>query len=188
MIKWRNQEPAFEPRPLAEFLTRLSERAAVQLHAHLAPAPLVVVAAAARARVMRHLATSHCEQGGLLIGEVFAHDGTRTAPDVALVHVALAVASVDYSSSGVALRMESDVWEQARPALSGGRTVVGWYHSHPGLGAFFSETDRRTQRAFFAHAYSLGWVVDPLLREERWFLGAEAVELAMDRIRTGVGA
>jgi proteasome lid subunit RPN8/RPN11 len=184
MIKWRNQETAFEPKPLAEFLARLSELAAAQVQARLTQAPLVVVAEAARCRVMQHLAASRYEQGGLLVGEVFGRDGAHMATEVMLVHIVLAVASVDYTSSGVALRMESDVWERARPTLADGRTVVGWYHSHPGLGAFFSDTDRRTQRAFFPHPYSLGWVVDPLQGEEEWFLGAQAVELALARVLT----
>ncbi len=42
--------------------------------------------------------------------------------------------------------------------------VVGWYHSHPNLGAFFSGTDRATQRAFFNRPYSVGLVVDPVRR------------------------
>ncbi len=184
MIKWRNQETVFEPKPLSNFLARLSDSAAARLQAHLAQAPLVTVADAARAQVMQHLAASSDERGGLLIGEVFARDGALAAVDIALVRVVLAVASVEYSSSGVALRMESGVWEQARPALAEGRIVVGWYHSHPGLGAFFSDSDRRTQRAFFSHPYSLGWVVDPLQGEEKWFLGAEALELAPVRVLT----
>lgn len=185
MIKWRNRETAFEPKPLRDFLARLSASAAARLQAQLAQAPLVVVAGAARARVMQHLAASAYEQGGLLIGEVFARDGAETTADISLVHVVLAVASVDYSSSSVALRMESGVWEMARPELTDGRVVAGWYHSHPGLGAFFSDTDRHTQRAFFPHPYSLGWVVDPLQGEEKWFLGAAAVELAPNRVLAG---
>jgi proteasome lid subunit RPN8/RPN11 len=57
--------------------------------------------------------------------------------------------------------------------------VVGWYHSHPGLGAFFSHTDRRTQQAFFAHAYSVGWVVDPLRGESAWFVGPRSLPPAV---------
>lgn len=184
MIRWRNQETVLAAKPLAEFLARRSSPAAARLRADLADSPLVVLADAARAQVMQHVASSFYEQGGLLIGEVFARESLHPDGGIALVHVALAVASVDYSSSSVALRMESAVWQEAQPALASGRLVVGWYHSHPGLGAFFSDTDRRTQRAFFGHPYSLGWVVDPLRGEEKWFLGAESIELASQRVLT----
>ena len=58
--------------------------------------------------------------------------------------------------------------------LQPGEFVVGWFHSHPGIGAFFSATDRRTQAGFFHHPFSLGWVIDPQRREQAWFAGADA--------------
>jgi proteasome lid subunit RPN8/RPN11 len=91
-----------------------------------------------------------------------------------VVRVTQAIAATDFASSGVSLRMESGVWEQARCRLRPTELVVGWYHSHPGLGAFFSHTDRRTQRGFFPHAYSVGWVLDPLGGESAWFVGPDS--------------
>jgi hypothetical protein len=58
--------------------------------------------------------------------------------------------------------------------------VVGWYHSHPNLGAFFSGTDRKTQRSFFSQRYSLGLVADPVRSEEAWFVGPDATALSPD--------
>jgi hypothetical protein len=55
---------------------------------------------------------------------------------------------------------------------------------NPGLGAFFSETDRKTQRAFFNHAYCLGWVIDPASDDEKWFLGARCEQLPASRVLT----
>jgi proteasome lid subunit RPN8/RPN11 len=63
-----------------------------------------------------------------------------------------------------------------------GRIIVGWYHSHPKLGAFFSGTDRATQRAFFNHPYSVGLVVDPWRNEDAWFLGPEAASLTRQSV------
>jgi proteasome lid subunit RPN8/RPN11 len=137
----------------------------------LAPADGLVIAvdAAATDEVMRHLASRGDEQGGLLLGEVYTGDTAATGSRV--VHVTQAVPAQDFASTGVSLRMASGVWEDARARLRPDELVVGWYHSHPGLGAFFSDTDRRTQRAFFPHAYSVGWVVDPLGGEAAWFVG-----------------
>jgi proteasome lid subunit RPN8/RPN11 len=62
-------------------------------------------------------------------------------------------------------------------ASANGKTVVGWYHSHPDLGVFFSGTDRRTQRAFFNQPHCIGLVVDPIGFQETWFIGPDSVEL-----------
>lgn len=39
--------------------------------------------------------------------------------------------------------------------------IVGWYHTHPGFGVFYSEHDRFIQRHFFAGEGQLGIVIDP---------------------------
>lgn len=85
------------------------------------------------------------------------------------------VSSISYRNSAVALEMSSEIWNQ----LAGRNhedLVVGWYHSHPNLGAFFSGTDRKTQKAFFNHAYSLGWVIDPIKKEQKVFVAGESIE------------
>ncbi len=133
---------------------------------------LISVSAGALETVNRHLATHDDEQGGLLIGEVYAE--ALEASRSRVVRINQAVPSLEFSSTGVSLRMESRLWEDARRRLGDLQMIVGWYHSHPGLGAFFSATDRRTQRAFFPHAYSVGWVVDPVLDESAWFVGPDS--------------
>jgi len=62
--------------------------------------------------------------------------------------------------------------------MAGHTITVGWYHSHPDLGAFFSQTDRATQRAFFNAPYSVALVIDPIRNEEAWFVGAESSRLS----------
>jgi proteasome lid subunit RPN8/RPN11 len=130
--------------------------------------PLVVLAAAARREAMKHIARHGVERGGLLAGVPVG-----ASPDaIALVHVTRAIPGVVDAATPLSLRLDAAVWNAAREALAPGECVVGWFHSHPGLGAFFSDTDRRTQAAFFAHAFSVGWVVDPLREEHAWFVGA----------------
>ena len=103
---------------------------------------------------------------------------------VALVHVRAAVAAVEDTGDAISLRMEAQVWDAARAALREGERVVGWFHSHPGIGAFFSGTDRRTQAAFFTQPWHLGWVIDPVRGEEAWFAGAEAHDVVQSRVFT----
>jgi proteasome lid subunit RPN8/RPN11 len=171
-MRWTERAPALPLQPLDALAAR-APAAHAQL-AELAPEAGIVIAveAAAAAEVLRHLASHPDEQGGLLLGEVYA-EGADPAGSRA-VRVTQAVAATDFASTGVSLRMASGVWETARARLGPAELVVGWYHSHPGLGAFFSHTDRKTQRAFFPHAYSLGWVVDPRGGESAWFVGPES--------------
>lgn len=171
-MRWTEQAAELPLLPLAALASRLPGIEA--LLGELAPADglVIVVDVAAADEVLRHLGSHGEERGGLLLGEVFADgDAVRGSR---VVHVTQAVAATDFASSGVSLRMASGVWEEARSRLRPSELVVGWYHSHPGLGAFFSHTDRRTQRAFFPHAYSVGWVVDPQGGESAWFVGPDS--------------
>jgi proteasome lid subunit RPN8/RPN11 len=114
-----------------------------------------------------------------LVGTVHDLPGDNAGFAVA---ISACVPSVAYDSTGVSLTMDTDVWERARLPAGEGRSVIGWYHSHPNLGAFFSGTDRRTQRAFFNQPHSLGLVVDPIRKEKKWFIGADSAELPPWRI------
>lgn len=134
-----------------------------------------------RARVCNHLGQSRLEQGGLLLGEVFAESPEPAQPVLAaprhVVWITEAVASTQYEASTISLRMQSGIWSEAGRRLSGETRVVGWYHSHPDLGVFFSSTDEATQAAFFSHDYSLGWVIDPIRQQEAWFRGRHSLRI-----------
>jgi proteasome lid subunit RPN8/RPN11 len=183
-MRWTEQTPTLPLQPLAALAGRAPDLEAWLRDLAADGGLLVAVSAAAAELVFRHLAAHDDEQGGLLLGEVYAEDGDPARSRV--VRVTQAVPSLDFSSNGVSLRMESGVWEEARGRRGPDELVVGWYHSHPGLGAFFSDTDRRTQRAFFPHAYSVGWVVDPVRRESAWFVGPDSARPA--RVLHGVPA
>ena len=85
--------------------------------------------------------------------------------------------------------MDTAVWAHARQACSdNNEVVIGWYHSHPNLGAFFSGTDRYTQRHFFQHEHCLGLVVDPIRHDEKWFVGPDLVEYPLEHVIVVRGA
>jgi len=175
-MRWIEQAAELPLQPFTAIAARLP--GIDVLLGKLAPSDGLVIAvdAAAADDVLRHLGSHDEERGGLLLGEVYADGATVRGSRV--VHVTQAVAATDFASSGVSLRMASGVWEEARSRLRPTELVVGWYHSHPGLGAFFSHTDRRTQRAFFPHAYSVGWVLDPHGGESAWFVGPDSASPA----------
>lgn len=193
MIKWRDQPAERGTQPIAALYRSMHIGDVLRVVAALARGaaelPLVIIDRTVRTQVLAHLCTSQAELGGLLIGEAFTRDASGKPDDhIAVVRVVEAIAGADYASTAISLQLGTSVWTQARERLRDGRLVVGWYHSHPHLGAFFSGTDRRTQRAFFAQPYSVGWVIDPYATDrasaERFYLGPQARELDAGVIAT----
>ena len=160
-IRWTDSTPALQLPALPE-----------DPHAAARPAGAadVWISPEVDRRVMAHLRAHDVEQGGLLVGQAFADPRDGSVAHVRVLRCAAAQAA---HGTAFSLRMESGVWLAAQSLLAPGELIVGWYHSHPGLTAFFSDTDRQTQRAFFNHPYSVGWVIDPVGGDEALFLGAE---------------
>ena len=144
--------------------------------------PVVALQRSAITIARDYLGASRLERGGLLVGTPIV----RAAGDTnsVLVHVRATVPGLEDDATALSLRLAAGVWDAARAALREHEVVVGWVHSHPGIGAFFSDTDRRTQSAFFNHPFSLGWVIDPKRGEQAWFLGPDARALAPDAVLT----
>jgi proteasome lid subunit RPN8/RPN11 len=167
-MRWKDEPVRVALRPAAALGIEVPEAAV----------PLVVLHRAARDAAWEHVGASRVECGGLLVGEPFAHDGGG----VAAIRIRLAVPSDEDTADAISLRMEAAVWSRARSLMRENEHVVGWFHSHPGIGAFFSATDRRTQAAFFAQPFSLGWVIDPFRGEDAWFVGADAHDVVKSRV------
>ncbi|MBZ9963732.1 Mov34/MPN/PAD-1 family protein [Mesorhizobium sp. BR1-1-2] len=177
MIQWIEQPPDFRHFPLGDLFTTLSFTAALQLIAGESTALRVVVSSTVMGGIYTHLSQQNIEMGGLLVGRVFKDDDTFR-----VVLVEAFVPSSEFRGTGVSLRMGTSLWDEARIAQTSGQSVIGWYHSHPNLGAFFSGTDRRTQAAFFTQAHSLGLVVDPIRAEEMWFSGPASGQLSASQV------
>ena len=176
-MKWTDQSPdnsaVTADKPIVLSATRtLCNRGAT---GH----PVIVTSAPVHEKVLTHLRRSSDEQGGLLIGVPYRQPGnTGPAENIDIVSVVCAVPATQSSGTGYSLRMEAAVWADANEKMSSlalnGKRIIGWYHSHPGLGAFFSSTDMRTQRAFFSHFYSVGWVIDPSDDTHAMFIGPDS--------------
>jgi len=179
VIEWRDVPGDVGPLPIRELYRQLPAPDALRFAVVEGPFPVILVSERMREKVLAHLRSSEHERGGLLIGTAWHGDdaGDRSIRAVSLVD---SVAAEVYASSAVSLRLDADVWERARAHVAEGRMVVGWYHSHPHIGAFFSAVDRRTQRGFFHHPWSVGWVIDPFAGEGAtlgcMFIGADAEE------------
>lgn len=178
-MKWTDHRPDVRPPTIREFVDTLPAVEALSVMATLSQSPAVFFNPACREGILAHLRSGRTELGGLLLGRAYVPDeDLRVAVWGPLISVDAFLPSERFQSSGVSLSMDAEVWDRARGRMDDGLgIVVGWYHSHPNLGAFFSTTDRRTQRAFFNAEYSLGLVIDPVRHDEAWFLGGEAAQL-----------
>jgi proteasome lid subunit RPN8/RPN11 len=110
------------------------------------------------------------EHGGILAGRPYFDPQQRCYFSV--VHAAIPARETEGSPVHLQFTPQSWDWisgilEESFPDL----VVVGWYHSHPGLGVFMSSTDQATQQAFFNHPWNLSVVVDPLAKHSGWFAG-----------------
>jgi proteasome lid subunit RPN8/RPN11 len=184
MIQWKPVEPDSAPRELSSLLATLPLSDVLALSRVLLARPLILMTDQAREGVRSYVCRRDDESGGLLLG--FA--ATLAGPSASLFHplvvISESVPSQKYESTSVSLQMDASVWTAALPQRDSGLLVVGWFHSHPNLGAFFSGTDRATQRNFFYHEYSVGYVIDPIRDDHAFFIGRESNELEASQVIT----
>lgn len=188
-MKWTDQSPSTElPVAQVQPANLVTQRILIS-NAQSNVATQVSISDAVHRQVLAHLRTSKKELGGLLLGRAW---GEPSDPAMAAwVEVLAAVPATDSSGTGYSLRMGAGVWSAANECLDALNSssndsantvnpprIIGWYHSHPGLGAFFSSTDRATQAAFFTNAYSIGWVIDPSDDTHACFVGAASEPVA----------
>ena len=150
---WTDQPPDFHRKSIEDLLSGLSFTDACAIASGGNQRPVVIAPRRAMHGIRSHLSERSVEMGGLLVGNVHDLDPSGSQFVVSIEDYARCD---EFDGTGVSLRMETTVWELARLKAPEGSFVIGWYHSHPNLGAFFSATDRRTQRAFFAQPYCIG--------------------------------
>lgn len=176
MVGWKESEPEVRPDSLTRAFRKLDCLSAICGIINLANGIRIYALASCVRGVWEHVGAHRKEIGGLLLGRVYQPDAPKEQSAGSLTVLTDWVPSNSYRNSPVSLMMGTEVWGCASEHFLAGSIVVGWYHSHPKLGAFFSATDRKTQRAFFGHDYSLGWVIDPFRNEQKVFCGADAQE------------
>lgn len=180
MIQWKAVQPDCMAKDLAGALTRLSFMDAIAVTATLLKGPLVIFESEAKAAIRKHVSARREESGGLLLGQAFLPSNLMATVQFPVVIISKAVPSHEYHGTSVSLHMGPSVWDSVRSEV--GALVVGWFHSHPNLGAFFSGTDRKTQREFFYHEYSIGYVVDPVRNEHAYFIGQESSQVPCEQV------
>ncbi len=178
-MQWRDQSETLALAPHEAVFETLNGADRARLKEIDNALPRVVIAGPCLRTIREDVDLSTEERGGLLLGRAYA---SKNGTEAQVIVAERSVASRAFNSTGVSLRMESEIWELARPLLKDGMIVVGWYHSHPNLGAFFSETDRITQRNFFRNPFSLGVVIDPVRNELCAFVGPDSTDIPLENV------
>lgn len=68
--------------------------------------------------------------------------------EVECIEIKDAIASQVFDSSSVSLSMTPEVWQNANQLCNDNTFVVGWYHSHPNLGAFSAALIEKHKKIF----------------------------------------
>lgn len=120
---------------------------------------------------IRHIAAHsysnlQCEVGGALLGRAYQSNGR------VYVDVRAAIPAVTADQGPVHFTFTADAWSQlhrdraeAYPDLD----IVGWFHTHPDLGVFYSSDDVVVHSAAFTQPWHVGMVVDPVRKETSYF-------------------
>jgi proteasome lid subunit RPN8/RPN11 len=174
-IFWRESSDISRPIPcpLPDFLSR------VQLASHHSPLPsgkedeplLVFLEKGCMKQMQEH--ASHDilrEQAGILRGWAYVDAGQN------YVNITSALA-VETVSDAAHFKFRKDGWEKIWRQLENGPDILGWYHTHPGLGVFLSPTDLRTQQQHFCTPWSVAVVIDPVTRETGIFAGRSGAKV-----------
>lgn len=148
-------------------LTDLTAKA--HLHGHQPAENQVVVSHRQQAlsQIRAHSITNlRSELGGVLLGHAY-RDG-----DQLLVEVIAALPARNDDHGPVHFTFTADAWSQIHHDRNGqypDLEIVGWFHTHPGLGVFYSSDDVVVHTAAFTLPWHVGLVVDPLGNHASYF-------------------
>lgn len=129
-------------------------------------APVIVIAEQALEAILEYseLDTAR-ERGGFLLGSVY---GPKSEYAV-IRHFHPALSAPGDSSS---LTFTHDTWSALTRDIEAnfaGESLLGWQHTHPGLGVFLSANDLFIHKNFFNQPWQVALVVDPRRQEFGFF-------------------
>jgi proteasome lid subunit RPN8/RPN11 len=105
------------------------------------------------------------ERGGFLLGGIYGD-----SPQYAVIrHFHPAAEAL---SGATSLTFTHESWASVTREIElnqPGECILGWQHTHPGMGVFLSAYDLFIQRHFFSQPWQVALVVDPRLRELAFF-------------------
>lgn len=140
--------------------------------------PVITITETCKHNLYAGIQSSDKELGGLLLGKAYSLPYTPNHGYRFISFITDSIPSLKFKNSAVSLAMDTEIWGRTTNYLDIGKIVIGWYHSHPNMGAFFSHTDQLTQKASFNNDYSLGVVIDPCRNEIECYFGGNSIKIA----------
>jgi proteasome lid subunit RPN8/RPN11 len=135
----------------------------------------VIAHRAALAQIEAHAHSNlHSELGGALLGKAYRYQ------KIVFVEVMTAIPVVSDDHGPIHFTFSADAWpkiQQDRNEHYPDLEIVGWFHTHPGLGVFYSSDDVVVHSAAFTLPWHVGLVIDPI-RKEAAFFGWDQGKLA----------
>lgn len=169
-VTWQESKDVYKPTPIkaAELLPTLAMERPPAIRPQES---YIFVRRPIFEQIQTHLkANTKVEQGGLLFGEAF-HDAELNSY---LLVVEAALPARGAQELPTALTYTARSWEAFVPLMQGMNqswTLLGSYHSHPGMGVFLSRTDLDTQAEIFSQDWQSALVIDPISDESGFFVG-----------------
>lgn len=123
------------------------------------PMPVFISEEVMKAIERHSLSDKEREIGGVLLGGFYRND------DGSFVEVTDFIEAERAKATDISLTFTHEAWERIheRIALRGdGIQIVGWYHSHPGLGVFMSKEDEFIHSSYFSDPWHVAIVHDPI--------------------------
>jgi proteasome lid subunit RPN8/RPN11 len=118
-------------------------------------------------KIYRHSKSSvNKEVGGFLVGYPLKEE------DKLFVQIVDATPAQHVHSKGEALSFTHQTWKMLDCQMNErfkGKHVVGWYHTHPGLGLFMSPYDTFIHNHFFSLPWQIALVIDPATENQMFF-------------------
>jgi len=105
---------------------------------------------------------------GMLLGHVF--DCPVSKKRYAKVEVAIPSKLAKGTSTRV--EFDHDAWAEVlaqKEILYPSMRIIGWYHTHPNLGAFYSSADEFCHKFAFPNAWQIGFTYDPINNSGAFF-------------------
>lgn len=100
------------------------------------------------------------EIGGVLLGGFFRND------EGSFVEITDYVEATSAKGTDVSLTFTHETWEIIHTKIAqrndDSLQIVGWYHSHPGLGVFMSKDDEFIHSSYFSDPWHVAIVHDPI--------------------------
>lgn len=114
------------------------------------------------------------EIGGFLLGKpIVMNDGPiPCSKNDELITWVLKTVRGDCISQRAHVTIESSTYNRAWHEIErsdDNLVIVGWYHTHPGLGIFLSQTDVNNMESYYHKPYQIAIVIDPIQNERDVF-------------------